>query len=225
MGLKGGGAKMAFPAGPNTWDRYQLGNAAPIPTEEAFSCLLWDGNGALPPGESGVVSVATQTIAAATLTLLNGSLIALPPQWCQAGTTLRWTIMGATTVGAAAAATFSIRLGANGTTADAIVFTPTLPVGAAGTIGFKLVLEMVVRVPGVPPTAVTTRCHALLHNGNTGAVTGIANLAQVQFTGAGTAFNAQTSGLLYAHVSYTGGAGVTVAFEQVECEVIKCANP
>lgn len=225
MGLKGGGAKMAFPAGPNIWDRLQLGNAAPIPVEEAFSCLVWDGNGALPPGESGVVSVAQQTIAAAALTLLNGSLIALPPQWCQAGTTLRWTIMGATTVGAAAAAVFAIRLGPLGTTADPVVFTPTLPVGAAGTIGFKLVLEIVVRVPGVPPTAVTSRCHAIIHNGNTGAVTGIINLAQVQFTGAGTAFNAQTSGLLYAHVSYTGGAGVTVAFEQVECEVIKCSNP
>lgn len=222
MGLLNTGAKLIAPSGPNYAHMYQLGNGAPLPTQESFSSFNWSPNGGLLLGGKQA-SVANQAIAAATLTQITGSLIALPPQWCQAGTVLRWTIIGNPSVSAAAASTWAIRLGPLGTTADPTVFQPAFGAGTAGsTVAFRQTIDMTVRVPGVPPTAVTSRCSATLLN--QGAV-GITNAAvQVQHAN-GTAFNANTSGLLYAHISFQGGAGVTTQIEQVYVEVINPANP
>lgn len=227
MGLLGSGAKMAFPTGPNYWDLYQLGNGAPTPVVEQFASFDWTPNGGLRDGAAGPVLVADQAVPAATLTQINGSQIVIPPQGLQPGTKIRWTLDISKSAAGVAARSWFIRVGANGTTADAIVATFTQPVPTAAIDQGKMVIEWTIQSGTPPGSAVVSRASCLLiRQLNTAAgliatVTTPQNYLQVS----GTAFDARTSGLLYAALSLTTGAAEVITVSQCSAEILKPANP
>lgn len=220
MGLLNTGAKLAFPTGPNYWELYQLGNGAAVPTEESFSSFSWTPNGGLPTGESGVALVASQAVTAATLTLINGTLLAIPPQGLQVGTVIRWTIQMTKTAVGTLGSLFQVRLGSTGTTADGIVAAHTSAAGTAAVGDWTVVIELTVR----GPLGGTAAAIAQIKYFNTGT-TGWSTLPFAYANMAMSTFNTVTSGLLYAHVAITSGATVVPTITQAFVEVVKSANP
>jgi hypothetical protein len=133
LGVTNAAARLTAMSQPHYLECYQLGNGEGIPIVEGNAYVEWTANGALMPGHGAVAAVADQAIAAATLTLIAGSMIAIPPQGFQIGTTIRWTIDGISAAVGVAANTITVRVGTAGTTADAAVATFTTGVGAAGS--------------------------------------------------------------------------------------------
>ena len=135
VGLLNTGALLLAQAGPTYWAEYQLGNGEAIPVSEGNSYIQWSPNGALGDGTSPApVAVATgagQTLTAATSTLITGSVVAVPPQGFQIGTTLRWTFTATKTAAGTAARTIFVRVGTTATTSDAALATITSGVGTA----------------------------------------------------------------------------------------------
>lgn len=221
MGVLNTGAKLGFPAGPTYYDLMQLANGAPIPTVEPFSAFMWTPNGGLVTGmAAGSALAAGQGIAAATLTQINGTLIAVPPQGFQVGTVLRWTMQMTKTAVGTAGSLFQVRIGAAGTTADGIVAAATSVAGTAAVGDWTVVIEMTVR----GPLGGTAAAIANIKYFNTG-VTGWLTLPFSYSNMAMSTFNTVTSGLLYAHVAITSGATVVPTVTQAFCEVINPSNP
>lgn len=163
----------------------------------------------------GVASSSNQSIAAATLTQVTGTLIPLPANLIRVGTVLRWTINGATAAAAGTAAnTIQIRIGTAGTTADAVHQTFTTPVGTATAgIGFHIVLEMVISAVGGSATS-----NALCTIVNGSASTGLINVYNFIGVGTATAFNSANNN--FAHIALTTGASKTLNLTGAFCEVV-----
>lgn len=234
MGLLNTGVKLAFPSGPNYWDLYQLGNGARIPIVEqvatsgtqgaAGASFDWTPNGGVDP-EVKNLSLADQTVAAATFAHLLGSMVTLPPQGFQVGTAFKWTMIGSKTAAGTAARTFHVRVGTTGSTADAIVATLTMPVGTAAADTGVFTLTGIISAIGAAATLRTAL--SLTHAGGSATVGGFTALginSPVQI-GTPTTFNSVTSGLLYISVTLTTGAAEVITFQQIMAEVINCANP
>ncbi len=219
MGLLNTGVRMSFPTGPNYWDLLQLGNGAPVPTVETGSSFDWNPNGGLRPGCKSTVAAADQAIAAATLTQVTGTLLTLPPQAIQVGTVLTFTaILTAGALGTAAN-TITIRLGVNGTTADAAIATFTTAIGTAATSTAKVEVTLTVRSLGAAGTAVAT-CNIW-----NSAAAGFVNIGTSVLVGTMATFNTVTSGLLYAHMALTTGATKTATVTQSFSNCVNSANP
>jgi hypothetical protein len=130
-------ARMSAMPGPNYWSLYEMGNGAPVPVVEGNAFFDWQPNGGFGYGQRGSSSIADQAVAAATLTLLTGSLIQVPPQGFQVGAKFRWKFRGSKTAAGTAVRNFFIKIGTAGTTGDATVatFLSTGAVTAAVDVG------------------------------------------------------------------------------------------
>lgn len=222
MGVNNAGARLLAISGPTYWDRMQMGNGAPAPTMEGNAYLDWTPNGGFRAGKIGTGAFADQAISAATLTALTGSVVAVPPQGFQIGTTLQWVInltggAAGTTVGG----TFKLKLGTNGTSADADVASFTMVGGAATAVvsEVQVVITITVRTLGAAATAYATL--QLTNAGAAGTAVGfIGNLA-VQLAPTMTAFNTTTAQQFFS-VALTTAAVKTATIRQV---IPFCLNP
>lgn len=223
MGLLNTGAKMGFPTGPNYYDLYQLGNGAPVPVVESFASFIWKPNGGLSV-DAHNVALASQVITAATLTQLNGSLIVVPQQGFQIGTTFRWTFdMSKTAVGTAGSL-FQIRVGALGTTADAIVQAVTTGVGTAAIDTATFCIQFTVTAIGAGTT--TGIGHLRIGpRSNASVVAGWIATPGVILAMTPTAFSSPTAGLQYISLALTSGATVAPTMLNMTAELINPANP
>jgi len=221
MGVLNTGTRLLAMAIPNHWDEYQLGNAEALPTVEGNAFFYWTTNGALNIAHVGNALIADQAIAAATLTLLTGSLVSVPPQGFQIGTILKWTIVGNSAAVGTAANTVVVRLGTTGTSADAAVATFTTGVGSAAAAEFKIVIELTVRTLGAAATAIA---EAMVDSGALGVPGGFIAQANNVLLGVMAAFNTTTAQQFWS-VSMLTGAAKTLTIRQCFCECINPANP
>jgi hypothetical protein len=218
MGLTATGSRLLAMAGPTYWDYYQLGNGEAIPNVEGNSPFYWSANGGFHPGSSSNASVASQAIAAATATLITGSLIAVPPQGLQVGTVLRWTITGTGGAAGTAANTIAVKAGTAGTTADAAIATYTTAVGTAAASEFKIIIELTIQTLGASGV-IASECTIL-----NSAAAGFVNTAVSVLAPTIVALNTTTSNL-FLHVDITTGAAKTATIKQVTVECLNPANP
>lgn len=219
MGVNNAGARLLAQAGPNYWEFMQLGNGAPVPVVEGDSYFQWNPNGGFLLGSA--VAIASQTITAATLTLITGSLIAVPPQGFQIGTTLRWALSMSKTAAGTAARTFFIKIGTLGTTADATVATFTnAGVGTAAIDQGRLVVTFTVRGPlGAACAGVAESM--LSHNL---AATGFGTKA-TDYTQATMATWNSATAQQFISLHVTTGAAEVITVQQCVLTVLNSANP
>lgn len=218
MGVLNTGTRLLAMSGPNYWDRYQLGNSAAIPNIEGNAYFEWSPNGGFRTTQQGQAAITDQAIAAATNTLINGSLIVVPPQGFQIGTIFRWTINGVTSAAAGTGTnTITIRYGTTGLIGDAAIATFTTTAGTGVTaMGFRILIEMTIRTLGAGGTGVAN-CQVISHN-NTG------------FTGSPNDIDAAvslntTTVSPFLSIGLTTGALKTVNIRQCITEVINSGNP
>jgi hypothetical protein len=160
-------------------------------------------------------STAAQTPAAATLTYITGSSIAVPTGYLlRAGTQFRWQLEVSKTAFGTAARTFHIRVGTTGTTTDAAVltFTSTSAPTAAADVG-RIEIIATVRVAGA--TATMKGSLLLTHNGNTAGLASIP--VHIISPAVSSSFNGATAGLVIGLSLQTGTAEV-ITIEQVLAE-------
>jgi len=220
MGANNSGARLLGQSGPHHWDEYQLGNGAPVPVAELNAPIFWTPNGGFFPGARSV-SVADQAISAATLTLITGSLLAVPPQGFQIGTVFRWTVTMSKTAAGTAARTWFVKIGTAGTTSDTTVATFTnAGVPTAVVDQGKLVVEFTVRGPlGASCAGVATS--ELTHNL---AATGFGTKA-IDFTAATMATWNSATAQQFISLHLTSGASEAITVQQCITEVVCSGNP
>lgn len=138
MALTNAGVLLVGAASANYWDDQQVANGEPRPNIEALAISATQGgagggfgfsvNGSLAPGahSAGSTATAAQSIAAATTAMVAGSLLAIPPQGFQIGTTIRWSVYLTKTAAGTAARSHLVKIGTTGTTTDATVATMAL---------------------------------------------------------------------------------------------------
>jgi hypothetical protein len=218
-GVLNTGSRMSAMPGPNYWSLYQMGNGEPIPVVEGSAFFDWQPNGGFGYGQRGSGSVADQAISAATLTLITGSLIQVPPQGFQVGAKFRWKLRCSKTAAGVAARNFFIRIGTAGTTADGIVaqFTSGTPTGAVDRADIEI--EMTIRTLGASATA--TAHQTLNHDLD---ATGFVNKAGEVIAGSMSAFNSTTA-KQFIGLSLTTGASEAITVQSCGVECINPANP
>lgn len=224
MGLLNTGALQLAPSGPTYYDLHQFGNGADVPRVEklatsatqgaAGAICLWSGNGAVRIGGNNVPATAAQTVSATTA-LLAGSLVAIPPQGIQIGTQFRWKFFASKTA-TGTTSTFTVRLGAAGTTADAVIQTFTTTETAAID---QSPFEFVATVTAIGASATTYAVRCIPQVAAT-ATTGFAStLAARILVGTPTTFNSVQSGFTYMNLTLASGTGVWT-INGLTCEVI-----
>jgi len=221
MGATNAGARLLAQAGPNYWDLYQLGNGAPVPVAELNSAFDWTPNGGWRDGARSV-SVADQAIPAATLTLITGSLLWVPPQGFQIGTVFRWTVtMSKTATGVTSTRSWFVKIGTTGTTSDTTVATLTnasVPTAAADQ--GRLVVEFTVRGPlGASCAGVATS--ELTHNA---ATTGFSPKA-IDFTIATMATWNSATAQQFISLHLQSQTSEVITIQQCITEVVCSGNP
>lgn len=92
-------------------------------------------------------STAAQTPAAASLTYIIGSSIAIPTGKLQIGTCFRWTFDVTKTAAGTAASTYAIVVGTAGTTADTARVSFTKPAGTATADVGRITINAICRGP------------------------------------------------------------------------------
>lgn len=162
-----------------------------------------------------VVAVADQAIAAATLTLLTGTLV--KPLGLYVGQVFRWQIVGTAAAAGTAANTIAVRWGTAGTTADAVVGTVTTAVGTAAISEYVIDVTLTIRTLGGTATAVMNV------NIRNSAATGFVNTTQSVLNGTMSSFNSVLAG--FFHVSLTTGASKTATIRQAYATVAAPSNP
>ena len=220
MGILNTAANLSAQAGPTYWDEYQLGNGEAIPVVEGNSYFQWSPNGAMGvPLCPSPVSIAAQSAIVNSVTLITGSILAVPPQGFQIGTVIRWVIMGVTTT-TATTTNIVVRLGTAGTTADAAVatFAPT-SVAATATL-FKIEIEFVIRTLG---SAATAYAFATNSSPTAGNIFGAGSSVPLEATMA--TFNTTTAQQFFSVSCLTGAAGSSVTPHLCRVECIKPGNP
>lgn len=218
MGVNNAGVRLLAMATPHYVELYELGNGEPVPVVEGSSYLQWDPSGGVSIGKANA-SIADQAIAAATLTQFTGSLIAIPPQGFQIGTTFRWTICCSKTAAGAAARTITIRIGTLGTIADAVVATFVSTAGTAAVDVAYINVILTVRTLGAAATA--TAQQTLMHHQ---AITGFALVASNVITGTMATFNSTTA-QQFISVAMTTGAAEVLTVQLCTAEVVVPSNP
>lgn len=219
MGVLNTAARLSAPAAANVWRDYQMGNGEPIPVVEGNAYFQWSPNGGhWNPTVIAPVAIADQAISAATLTLITGSLVQVPPQGSQIGTTYCWKIHGTSAAAGTAANTIAVRYGVNGTTADAVVATANTTVGTAATSEYTIEIELTIRTIGAAATAV---CRIQVTNSGT---TGFINTTTNVLNGTMSTFNTTTARPFFS-VSLQTGASKTATIRQCTVECVKAANP
>lgn len=234
LSLTATGALLLGVPGPNCWDYHQMANGARIPIVEGLTtsatqgkaggAFRWNPNGGFQIGVQNV-SIADQTPAAATLTHLLGSLITVPPQAFYLGTSFQWTMPASKTAAGTAARTFHVRLGAAGSTADAIIATITMPVGTAALDTGVFTVIGTMRVIGGSASLQTIM--NLTHAGGSAALGGFTAVAinSPVMVGTPTTFNSASSSIRYLTVTLTTGAAEVITFQNVIAEVLFPGSP
>lgn len=220
MGVLNTGSRMSAMAQPNYWELYQMGNGEPAPTVEGNTYFAWTLNGGIMEGRHVTVSVADQAVPAATLTLLTGSLMMIPPQGFQIGTKWRWKFRGSKTAAGVAARNFFVKIGTAGGTADLTVatFLSLGAVTAAIDIGVWEV-EFTVRTLGAAATAVA---HLVMDHQL--AATGLsANNPDVN-VGTMATWNSTTA-KQFIGLYLTTGASEAITFQSMGVECLNASNP
>ncbi len=223
MGILNTNAILSAQAGPNYWDEYQLGNGETIPVVEGNSFFDWSPNGGIGLDICPApVLVSPQALIAATQTLINGSLIAIPPQGWQVGLTIRWTLrMTKSAAGTAIPGTFLILVNTTGTSAGGGTVA-TMALTSAGT--------------GVSDTGSVTIDFCVHSLGATAA--GVAHLVmthglqttgwmavQMQEIDATMATWNSTTAQQFVMLTMTSGTAVVPTITQCYTEVLKPGNP
>jgi hypothetical protein len=223
MGVLNTGSRMTAPSGPHDWRAMQLGNGAPLPTIESGGILDWSGNGSLNPGYRVNVPVADQSIAAATATLITGSLIPVPPQGFQIGTRIRWKMQGqGGAAGTTAGHVFNIRLGTGGVVGDASVAaftTTTTPTAVISQVTIEI--ELTIRTLGAAATA-TAQCN-ISNAGAAGTAVGFLGTSQLTVIGTMSTFNSTTANQFWS-ASLTTAAAKTFTMQQCSVEILNPGN-
>lgn len=160
-------------------------------------------------------SVTDQTINAATSALLTGSLITVPSTNLQIGTIFKYRISYSKTNAGTAANTFFLRIGTNGTVADAAILTFTMPVGTAVIDTGQIDVTVTIRGP-LSASCIAQGLFRMTHNLST---TGLANVPGVALKVTSAGFNATTANLKVS-LSCTTAASTVLTFQQVIVEVI-----
>jgi hypothetical protein len=160
-------------------------------------------------------SIAAQSPAAATLTYITGSDIAVPPAGLRVGTQFRWIFEVSKTAAGTAARSFFLKIGTLGTTADATIltFTSTSAPTAAVDEGR---IEIIVTIRAIGAAAGTAKGSLeLKHNGNT---VGLASVpVHIISPAVSATFNSTTAGLKVG-IAVTTGAAEVLTFQQVFAE-------
>jgi hypothetical protein len=239
MSLTAAGALLLSPAVANGWDRQQLANGEPLPTVETVATSGTQGpagsyfangsyNGGFSLGIAGPVAVATQSIASATTALILGSVVAVPPQGLQVGTTFRWTIPMSKTAAGVAARTVSILYGTHGSTADGVIATTTVtPSSTATADQGKMILELTVATTGSSGTGLAQL--TLMHNALPSATTGgLSTVGTNQITMTMSAINTTlpaSQNMFLSVLITTGTSEVLTILPPCYCECIWAGNP
>lgn len=223
MGVNNAGALLTTQAGPTYWLDYQLGNGEPIPTVEGNTFFQWSPNGGvglpLAPAPTAVVS---QTLTAATLTLLTGSLIAIPPQGFQVGQVFRWTVRATkSAAGAAIPGTFFVMINTTGTTGGGgtVATMATTSVGTAVADTGTFIVDMTVRSLGGAASGVA---HLFATHGL--QTTGWMAVQMQEIDATMATWNSATA-QQFILLAMTSGATVVPTITQCYAEVVKPANP
>lgn len=174
------------------------------------------GLGAL-QNQSGLnnFSTADQQIAAATSALLTGSVIAVPVGKLRIGTVLRWRLTLSKTAAGTAANTFFVRVGTNGTVADAARLTFTMPVGTA--VVDTGVIEIMATVRG--PLSASGILQGNLRMTHNLQITGLATVPCVALNAISAGFDVTTANL-FVSLSCTTAASTVLTFQQVVAEAM-----
>jgi len=121
-------------------------------------------------------SIPTQVIPAATVTYLTNSNISTAN--IKAGSVVTWNIAVVKTAAGVTAPIFTVRFGANGTTADATLLTFTGSAQTAAADGGLFSIVCTFKTVGSGTTAILVGYYTLIHNsGNVGLSTAPANYA------------------------------------------------
>jgi hypothetical protein len=220
MGLDNAGVALSFPAGPNKWYNYQLGNGAPVPIAEGAAQFIWTANGGLTTAENGPVKTTTTTVGSASTVII--AQIPIPPQGIQIGTTIRcrWK-MSKTAAGIAARIT-GVKIGTLGTPGDPTVNSVSRTPTAAADEGEEEITFCVVGPLGATCTSVMTSSI------NKGLVTaaGLFNVAVAHDLTIGTPATFNSVGAKWLSIFMTTGLSEVITIPPpVIVEVLKGASP
>ena len=218
MGLTGASAVLLAEASANYWLHQELGNAEPEPNVENNTYFGWSANGAWSPElVSTKPLVSPQSLTAATQTIINGSIVAVPPQGWQVGTILRWTMhMTKTAAGAATAGTFAILVNTTGTVAGAgtIASMATTSVGTTAADTGTAEIDLTVTATGTSAAGVA---HLRFTHGL--QTTGWLAVQMQEIDATMTAWNSTTA-QEFVMVTMTSGAAVVPTITQSSLEII-----
>jgi hypothetical protein len=164
-------------------------------------------------GRSHNASIAAQGAGFAADTYVTNSDILIPSFGVQAKTIFRWTISASKTAAGTATPIYTVRIGANRTTADTSRLAITGPAQtAAADVG---VLEIIVTVRTVGASGVIQGSTVWRHNGT---ATGFCNdyAGAVEATSSG--FDNSALGGSYIGLSINGGTSAAWTLTQVRAE-------
>ena len=192
------------------------GNAVIYP--DSTSSLLSAKNDA---GRAGSVwvransSTASQGAGFSSDTYVTGSNILIPSFGFQAAGAFRWTISGSKTAAGTATPVYSIRIGANATTADTAQLQLTGPAQTAATdVG---VLTLLVTIRSVSAAGVIQGTALWSHQT---ATTGFATNANGAVEGTSAGFDNSALGGQYIGLSINGGASASWTVTQCLAEAL-----
>lgn len=158
-------------------------------------------------------SVTAQTPAAATRTVITGSVIALPAAGAlQIGSKFRWRFNMTKTAAGTATSTFDIAFGTAGTTADTAQVSFTKPAGTAAVDEGFCEVECVVRGP-LTASGIVTGEFTLIHNL---AATGHAVIPCVAVSTQSSGFDVTTP--TFVSLCITSGAADAITIQQCNTE-------
>lgn len=160
-------------------------------------------------------ATAAQGAGFATDTYVTNSDILIPSFGFQVKTLFRWTISASKTAAGVATPVYTVRIGANRTTADTSRLAITGPAQtAAADVG---VLQIYVTVRSVAATGVIQGTTAWSHNGSGAGFTPAANIAGAVEASSAAFDNTALAGL-FIGLSINGGASAAWTLTQVRAE-------
>jgi len=160
------------------------------------------------------VSVGDQSPGAGATTYLTNSNIAVPAGLLRVGTIFRWRLIFTKTAAGTAARSHLVKIGTNGTTADATIVTLTSGTPTAAADTGSQVITFIIRTLGAAATShgASRAMHQL-------SATGLfANEVEV-LQGAGSTFDSTVANLIVG-LAVTTGASEALTYKQVIAEAL-----
>jgi hypothetical protein len=158
------------------------------------------------------VNTSDVTISAGATTYCTGSNIAVPTGKLRAGTWFRWSLIGTKTAAGTATRNLLIKVGTNGSTADATIVTLTSSTPTAAVDTGTWQVTFVIRTIGASATS-----HGAYAGWHQLSTTGLfANETEV-IQAAGSTFDSTTANLIVG-LAITTGASEVITLQQVIAE-------